>query len=215
MYDILCYGLEMGMRVAVYLRVSTLDQSTELQRHEILAFVESRGWSVFKVYEDRESGTRSSRPALDEMRRAVRMRKVDVVICWKLDRLFRSLKDLVSVLHEFNELGVAFIALKDQIDLTTATGRLMTHLLGSFAEFEAALIRDRVRAGLANAKRKGIRLGRPRSIDEDRVRELRRQGHSLSAIAEQIGATESGVSKTLTKLTGQSPEIIDLPRSKK
>jgi DNA invertase Pin-like site-specific DNA recombinase len=205
----------MSKWVAIYLRVSTQDQSTELQRHEITAFVESRGWQIFKVYEDKETGTTSRRAALSEMLAAVRERKVDIVITWKLDRLFRSLKDLITVLHEFHELGVAFVALKDQIDKTTAAGRLMTHLLGAFAEFEASLIRERVRSGLANARRKGVTLGRPKTIDVERVLELRKQGHSLSEIATQLGITKSGVSKTLSKLALQMPEIIDLPRSKK
>ena len=205
----------MDLRVAIYLRVSTVDQSTEIQQNEITAFVESRGWQIHKTYEDKESGTKANRPALRELLQAVRQRHVDVVVCWKLDRLFRSLKDLVTTLQEFSELGVTFVALRDQIDMTTSSGRLMTHLLGAFAEFEASLIRERVRAGIANAKRKGVRLGRPRSIDTEKVIELRQQGLSLSKIAATMGTTKSGVSKVLSKKALQTPEIIKLQMQKK
>ena len=143
----------MALHVAIYLRVSTQDQSTEIQRHELISFVGSRGWGEPKVYEDKESGTTIKRPALQQLLTDARARRVDVIVCWKLDRLFRSLGDLVAVLKELEELGVLFISMRDQIDMTTSAGRLMTHLLGAFAEFEASLIRERVRAGLANAKK--------------------------------------------------------------
>ena len=202
------------MRVAIYLRVSTQDQSTELQHHEITAFVDSRGWQTFCVYEDKLTGTTNKRPALQDLMSAVRNRKVDVVVCWKLDRLFRSLADLVSTLRELEELGVTFISLKDQIDMTTASGRLMTHLLGAFAEFEASLIRERVRAGLLNARRKGVALGRPKTIDTARAVDLRRSGMSLAEIANELGVTKSAVSKTLSKAAREEVEITSLPRSK-
>lgn len=205
----------MNLKVAIYLRVSTTDQSTEIQHNEIISFVESRGWIIYKIYEDKESGTKSNRPALRLLLQAVHQRQVDVVVCWKLDRLFRSLKDLVTMLQEFSELGVTFVALRDQIDMTTASGRLMTHLLGAFAEFEASHIRERVRAGIANARRKGVKLGRPRSIDMDRALTLRQQGLSLSEIAKELGTTKSGVSKTLSKMALQVPEITKLPMQKK
>lgn len=200
-------------RVAIYLRVSTIDQSTELQHREIIAFVQSRGWEVAAVFEDKLSGTQRNRPALNELMTLVRSRKVDTVICWKLDRLFRSLRDLVAMLQELGELNVSFVALRDQIDLTTSSGRLMAHLLGAFAEFEASLIRERVRAGLDNARSKGVRLGRPPSINVERVVELRALGYSLSAIAEALGTSKSGVSKTLSKLPPEVLENMALPFS--
>ena len=135
----------MALHVAIYLRVSTQDQSTEIQRHELISFVGSRGWGEPKVYEDKESSTTIKRPALQQLLTDARARRVDVIVCWKLDRLFRSLGDLVAVLKELEELGVLFISMRDQIDMTTSAGRLMTHLLGAFAEFEASLIRERVR----------------------------------------------------------------------
>src|SRR5258708_1137164 len=125
-------------RVAVYLRVSTQDQSTALQQQEIESYLIARGWTQTSYYEDKLTGTHGNRPQLKNLMSDVRQRQVDLVICWKLDRLFRSLKDLISTLQEFSELGVEFISLKDNIDLTTSAGRLMLHILGAFGEFEAS-----------------------------------------------------------------------------
>ena len=139
-------------KVGLYLRVSTIEQNTELQRRDLLAYCTARGWSLLQEYNDSgKTGTHANRPGFQRLMQACRQRQLDIVICWKLDRLFRSLKDLLSTLAEFSELGVQFVALKDSIDLTTASGRLMAQLLGAFGEFEAALIRERVRAGLKNA----------------------------------------------------------------
>ncbi|MBL7672050.1 MAG: recombinase family protein [Bdellovibrionaceae bacterium] len=186
-------------RLGIYLRVSTLEQSTELQRRELEQFAQARGWQIVQFYEDKATGTNSNRPMLRELMRDARQRKFDVVVCWKLDRFFRSLKDVITTLAEFNELGIEFISLKDHIDLTTASGRLMMHLLAAFAEFEAALIKERVRAGLSNAKAKGVRLGRPSTVDQTQAALLRAQGLTLSQIARQIGCSKAGVYKTLRK----------------
>lgn len=148
------------LRVGIYVRVSTQDQSCELQKNELTRYVESRGWETHKIYEDHgHTGTNGNRPMLKALLKDARERNFDVLICWKLDRLFRSLKDLIGTLHELTELKVDFISLKDNIDLTTSSGRLMMHLLGAFAEFEASLIRERVRAGINNARAKGIKFG--------------------------------------------------------
>ena len=187
-------------KIAIYVRVSTDHQATDLQRSELLEFVERRGWHVFRIYEDFGiSGTHGNRPALRELLRDSRSKKFDVVICWKMDRLFRSLKDLVVTLQEFSELGIEFIALKENIDLTTSSGRLLMQIIGAMGEFEASLIRERVLAGLANAKAKGKKLGRPRCIDVAKVHELRQQGFSLGQISKEVGCTRSAVSKSLRK----------------
>ncbi len=188
-------------RVAVYLRVSTLDQSTDLQKQELLDYLVARQWTDYQIFEDAgRTGTNANRPALKQMLADAKARKIDLVICWKLDRLFRSLKDLVVTLQEFQDLGVEFVSLKDQIDLTTASGRLLMQLLGAMAEFEGSLIRERVRAGIRAAKAKGQQLGRPTRIDQARAFSLRAEGPSLATIAKTLGATKSGVSKTLRKL---------------
>lgn len=195
----------MNIRIAVYLRVSTQEQSVELQRSELLKYCDARNWTITNIYEEKISGTNANRPQLKQLMEAARQRQFDVVLVWKLDRFFRSLKDLVGTLHELAELGVEFVSLKDMIDMTTASGKLLTHLLGAFGEFEASLIRERVKAGLEHAKRKGTKLGRPRRIQEDLVRKLRGQGYSLNQIAKQIGASKAGVYKTLCKMPVTNP----------
>lgn len=186
-------------RVVIYVRVSTQDQSLDLQRNELTAFAKARGWDVQRVYEDKATGTTDSRPRLQALMKAARARDFDVLLIWKLDRLFRSLKGLVTALQDLQALGIAFVSLKDQIDLSTPSGRLMTHILAAFAEFEASLIRERVLAGLREAKRKGIALGRPASIDKGRVLELKQRGLSFQQIADSIGCSKAGAYKALNK----------------
>jgi putative DNA-invertase from lambdoid prophage Rac len=190
-------------RVGIYLRCSTDHQSTDLQSLELRAYAASRGWTDLSVYEDRATGTNANRAELKRLLADAKARKVDIVLVWKLDRFARSLKDLLTLLQELAEVGVDFISLRDQLDLTTAAGRLMAQLIGAFAEFEASLIKERVKAGLRAAKAKGKRLGRPRTIDRYQVERLRAQGLSLSQIALELGTTKSGVSKTLRKPPSQ------------
>ena len=147
-----------------YARVSTTDkgQDVELQLRELRTFTQTRGWAIHREYLDEGiSGSRVYRPALERLLAACRRRQVDIVLVWRLDRLGRSLKHLIMTLDEFQSLGVAFVSLHEQLDCTTAAGQLLVHLLGAFAEFERAIIRERVKAGLANARIKGKRLGRP------------------------------------------------------
>lgn len=200
------YQSGMDKSIGIYLRVSTVGQSTELQCKEIENYLTARGWLNWTIYEDKLTGTTNQRPALKQMINDARARKLDLIVCWKMDRLFRSLKDLVTTLQELSELGVEFVSIKDQIDMTTASGRLMTHLLAAFAEFEAALIKERVNAGITQARRKGIILGRPSVINKNEVMRLRNQGKSLTEIAKQLNTTKSGVSKTLKKLSLQAIE---------
>lgn len=115
----------------------------------------------------------------------------------------------MNSLQEFTDLGIDFVSLKDQIDMTTSTGRLMTHIIGAFAQFEADIIKTRVKSGLANAKAKGIRLGRPSQIDIYEVRRLRGEGFSLGQIAKRLKVTKSGVSKILTR-TGDPKKLTNM-----
>src|SRR3990172_9110225 len=133
-------------RVGIYIRVSTEEQSSDLQRRELIEFCFNRGWKG-KIYDDSATGTHTNRPALKTLLKDCRQRQLDVVICWKLDRLARSLKDLVFMLQEFNSLGVEFVCPRDNIDLTTPAGKLMMHIIGAFAEFESSLISERTKAG--------------------------------------------------------------------
>ena len=201
---------QIAKRVAIYVRVSTQDQSCELQQRDISNYVASRGWVVECIYEDKATGTNGNRAGLKEMMVAVRRRQVDVVICWKLDRLFRSLKDIVGTLQEFNELGVEFVSLRDNVDLTTSSGRLMFHIIGAFGEFEASLIRERVRAGIKNAKEKGIRFGRPRLNMEVKIRELRAFGKSYRAIQKELNVSSGTVRRALQIAAPNTPNQNEL-----
>lgn len=181
--------------VALYLRVSTLDQNLDLQRNELTDFLKVKKWQLYRIYSDTGSGAKANRASLQELLSDARAKKFDVVMTWKLDRLFRSLKHLVATLNELQELGIEFVSLKDSIDLTTPSGRLLTHLLASFAEFEAAIIRERVLAGLKAAKVRGVKLGTPRKIDHNKVYSLIQNGQSTSSIAAQLGISEPSVSR--------------------
>lgn len=195
------------VRVGIYVRVSTQEQSCELQTRELTDHVKARGWQLHHIYEDKATGTNGNRPQLKLLLADARERKIDLVICWKLDRFFRSLKDLVTVLQELSELGVGFVSLRDSVDLTTATGRLMLHMIGAFAEFEANLIRERVRAGLMHAKQKGKQLGRPKRRDDAKILNLRREGWSVREIAKQTNSSIGSVQRALSST--KSLQAID------
>lgn len=152
------------MRCAIYARVSTADQQVDNQLLEVRRYVEARGWSAVEYVDVGVSGSKDRRPALDDLLQAAKRRKFDVVVCWRLDRLGRNLKHLITLLEELQALGVAFVSLAEGIDATTAAGKLQMHILGAIAEFERARIVERVRAGLVRAKAQGKVLGRPKGI---------------------------------------------------
>lgn len=183
-------------RAALYLRVSTdLHQKTDMQETELRAYAKARGWTVAKVCADRGvSGTKDNRPALQELMAACRQRKVDVVLVWKFDRFARSLRQLVTALDEFKRLGVDFISATEGVDTTVPSGELVFQIFGAIAQFERALIGERVRAGIAEARRNGKHLGRPAiktlSASEIRkVRAARRRGVTLRTLAAQFGTS--------------------------
>jgi DNA invertase Pin-like site-specific DNA recombinase len=149
------------MRCALYARVSTFDQEPENQFAELRRYTEARGWSLTEEYVDRGvSGSQDRRPALDRLITDAKRRRFDVLVCWRLDRLGRSLKHLITLLDDLHALGVAFVSLAEGIDATTPAGRLQMQILGAIAEFEKGRIVERVRAGLARARMQGKRLGR-------------------------------------------------------
>jgi DNA invertase Pin-like site-specific DNA recombinase len=152
-------------RAAIYARVSTTEQTAENQLGEIRRYVEARGWSAVEYVDEGVSGAKDRRPALDDLIRDARRRRFDVLVCWRLDRLGRNLKHLITLLDELQAWGVAFVSLAEGIDATTPAGRLQMHILGAIAEFERARIRERVIAGLARARAQGKRLGRRRAAN--------------------------------------------------
>jgi DNA invertase Pin-like site-specific DNA recombinase len=193
-------------RVAIYARVSTTNhgQDASLQTRELHQFADARGWTVAGEYVDAGvSGAKDSRPELNRLMADAHKRRFDVVLVWKLDRFGRSLRHLVNALAEFESLNVAFVSLSDNLDLSTASGRLMFNIIGAMAEFERALIQERVRAGIRNARAKGKRIGRPsKGVDRTIVAQLRAAGATWREIARQLGV---GVG-TLYRLAAERPE---------
>jgi DNA invertase Pin-like site-specific DNA recombinase len=191
------------MKTALYARVSTADkgQDPEMQLRELREYCERRGWTVSSEYVDvGVSGAKDSRPQLNKLMADAKQRRFDAVLVWKLDRFGRSLKHLVSALGEFEALGVAFVSLRDAFDLTTPAGRLMFNMVASFAEFERDLIRERVKAGIANRRAKGFRVGRkPVSLDPAKLKTLRSEGRTIREIADALGVSRSLVHKTLSE----------------
>src|SRR5260221_9350324 len=177
-------------RVALYARVSTLNgqQDREMQLSELREYADRRGLGIHDEYVDQGvSGSKESRPALNHLMSDAQRCRFDAVLVWKIDRFGRSLKHLVNSLADLSAYGIAFISLRDNLDLSTPSGRLMFQIIGAMAEFERALIQERVRAGLRNAKAKGKRIGRPRLVvDSARVLQLRAQGRSWRATAKRL-----------------------------
>jgi len=182
-------------KTALYARVSTVNgqQDPEMQLRELREYAVRRGLEMTGEYVDHGvSGAKDSRPALNRLMADAKQRKFDILLVWKLDRFARSLKHLVNALAEFEALGIAFVSLRDNLDLTTPSGRLMFQIIGAMAEFERALIQERVRAGLRNAVAKGKRLGRPRhSYPQAKVERLRAAGHSWSKVAVEVGVPKA------------------------
>jgi len=193
------------MRAAIYARVSTLDQEPENQLQEIRRYAQARGWSAVEYVDRGVSGAKDRRPALDQLVADAKRRRFDVVVCWRLDRLGRSLKHLIGLLEDLRALGVAFVSLAEGIDATTPAGKLQMHILGAIAEFERDRIRERVVAGLHRARSQGKQLGRPRAcIPIDRV--LTVTGLPVDAAAAQLGVSRSTL-KRWRRQVQQSPSI--------
>lgn len=185
---------------AVYTRVSTKSQTTEMQRRELKAFLRRSDWQLYKEYTDEGySGKNTDRPAYNRMLIDAHQKKFNVLVVWKLDRLGRSLKDLINTLEELNSLKIDFVSYDNQIDTTTPTGKLLFSMIGGFAEFERDLMSERVKAGLRNARNKGKILGRPPvpSFIADKIKELNKQGLSLRKIAKKTGVSHVSVSNCL------------------
>src|SRR5438128_4954912 len=152
------------MKAAIYARVSTFDQEPENQLQELRRYVEARGWTAAEYVDRGVTGAKDRRPALDRLLTDARRRRFDVVVCWRLDRLGRNLKHLITLLEDLQALGVAFVSLAEGIDATTPADRLQMQILGAIAEFESGRLRERVLAGLQRARLQGKQLGRPRAL---------------------------------------------------
>jgi DNA invertase Pin-like site-specific DNA recombinase len=186
-------------RIALYARTSTADkQNPEMQLRELREYAALRGWTIAGVYEDRGyTGTNTNRPRLKDLLRDGKARRFDLVLVWKLDRWGRSLSEIVTMLQDLADHGVEFCSLKDSLDLSTSQGRLMMHMLAAFAQFEADLIKTRVRAGLDHARACGKRLGRPKLRDDAAIHRLRSEGESIRKIAAELGISAGAVQRSL------------------
>ena len=200
-----------ALRAVTYSRVSTADkQNPEAQVAELREYCAARGWTIAEEITDKGFSGGSGpdqRPGLARLMSLARARKVDVIVVTKLDRLFRSLKHLVAILDELQALGVLFVSAHDQIDLTTASGRLMMAIVGAFAEFERGLIRERTVAGLAYVKSRGKRLGRPKTCPDAEIVRLRAAGLSYTAIQKRLGVSRPSIRRALVAESGtKSPK---------
>jgi putative DNA-invertase from lambdoid prophage Rac len=188
-------------RVGLYARVSTHDQQTlPLQMRAMREYAAKRGWTITAQIKEVGSGA-AERELRKQLIDAARRREIDVVLVWRLDRWGRSLVDLVVTLKELAELGVAFVSLAEALDLTTPTGRAMAGLLSVFAAFEHEIIRERIRAGIAEARLKGKHLGRPVTVGKQtsQIRKLHRAGVSKAEIARQLHIGRTSVRRLLLR----------------
>jgi len=187
-------------RVALYARVSTADQSTESQLLDLRRYVRERGWNIFKEYVDEGiSGTKDSRPALNELMNDAKKRRFDVVLVWRFDRFARSTKHLILALEEFKNLGIDFVSYQENIDTSSPLGSAIFTIISAVAQLERDIIAERVKAGLRRAKENGKKLGRPKaSVDTEKIHWLRSKGLSLRAIAKETGVSRTTVSDVLS-----------------
>jgi len=187
-------------RVALYFRVSTADQTTENQKRELREVAARHGWTVVKEFEDAGiSGSkgRSGRPGFNALLKAVTRKEIDLVAAWSVDRLGRSLQDLLETLGELHEKHVGLYLHQQGVDTTTPAGKALFQMMGVFAEFERAMMQERIKAGLARARAEGRKLGRPKvsQTTEQSIRQAHAAGAGLRKIARALGVGVSVVQR--------------------
>lgn len=201
------------MRAAIYTRVSTrgtskygdklaFDQNPEVQEAPLRAFIQSRGWTLMRVYSDRETGRKASRPGLRELMEAARRREIDVIVVYKFDRMSRSVSHFLEVVEELRTLGVELVSQSQAFDSTTPMGKFVLTMFAALGELEVEIIRERVLSGLDYARRHGTKsgraIGRPKAIfSRDEVRRLAAEGRSLREIGAELGLSRTTVARTL------------------
>lgn len=199
----------MNSRVAIYARVSTTDQSTDSQLLDLRRYVAERQWHLYREYCDNGiSGTKDSRPALNELMDAARKRRFDTVLVWRFDRFARSTKHLILALEEFRNLGISFVSFQENIDTSSPLGSAIFTIISAVAQLEKDIIGERVKAGLRRAKENGRKLGRPKgtALDIERVHRLRTEGLSLQQIAKELNTSKTTVSRLLGGFRKTSPD---------
>ena len=190
------------MKIALYTRVSTHDQSVQMQLSDLRRYCEERKFGIFKEYNDEGiSGAKDRRPALDELMEDAKKKKFDAVLCWRFDRFARSTKHLVNALEEFHHLGIDFISYQENIDTSSPLGKAIFTIVSAIAELERNIIIERVKAGIKRAKENGKRLGRPKrlNLNVKELQKMRQQGLSFKQIGEKVKACPATIYQTLRK----------------
>ncbi len=192
------------MRIGIYCRVSTKDQSCDLQLRDLRAYCAARGFTIIREFIDAgQSGAKDSRPELNQLMADARKRKFDSVMVWRFDRFARSTKHLLLALDEFRSLGIQFVSFQENIDTSTPLGQAVFTIVSAVAQMERDLIRSRVTAGVQNARANGKQLGRPRRVaDGDRILRMKAEGASLRDIAAKLGIGYGTVRARLQQVSG-------------
>jgi DNA invertase Pin-like site-specific DNA recombinase len=201
------------MKIALYARVSTEGQDPEVQLQALRAHATNRGWTIIEECIDHGfSGAKEKRPALDRMIKAAWTGTFQAVLVWRFDRFARSVKHLLAALEKFRSLNINFISLQEQFDTSTPIGQAMFTIIGTMAQLERDIIRERVKAGLDRARSRGVRLGRPvAQAKPDEVASLKEQGLSLPEIAKRLRCSRSTVKRRLREALISSAEVVPTP----
>jgi DNA invertase Pin-like site-specific DNA recombinase len=188
-------------RAARYLRVSRADQNPALQSDETGRLIAGRGWLMVDTFLDHGvSGAKDRRPELDRLMMAAKRGEFDILVVWRSDRLFRSLKHLVVTVAELSAMGIDFVSVTEPFDTSTRTGRLLLHLVSAFAEFERNVLVERTKSGIEAARRRGAQIGRPRvHVDIERAVVLRAQGRSIRQVARALGCGAATLHRALVE----------------
>jgi len=190
------------MKIALYTRVSTHDQSVEMQLSDLRRYCQERKFRVFKEYNDEGiSGAKDKRPALDELMEDARKKRFEAVLCWRFDRFARSTKHLITALEEFKHLGIEFISYQENIDTSSPLGKAIFTIVSAIAELERNIIAERVKAGIRRAKENGKTLGRPKrlNLNVEDLQKMRDQGLSFKKIGEKVNACPATIYQTLRR----------------
>jgi DNA invertase Pin-like site-specific DNA recombinase len=197
------------MKAAIYARVSTFDEQPENQLQELRRHVEARAWASTEYVDRGVSGTKDRRPYLDRLIADAKRRRFDVLVCWRLDRLGRNLRHLVTLLDDLQSLGIGFVTLGEGIDTTTPAGRLQLHVLSAISQFERDRIAERVKAGLERARIQGKVLGRPRAtVPLERLQKVSRLPTALAA--DVLGVSPSTLKRWRRQARGATRSSADV-----
>jgi DNA invertase Pin-like site-specific DNA recombinase len=193
------------MGIAIYARVSTKDQNCDMQLRDLRAYCTARGFAVTREYVDvGESGAKDSRPELNCLMGDARKRQFDAIVVWRFDRFARSTRHLLLALEEFRSLGIQFISYNENVDTSSPLGQALFTIISAVAQLERDLIRERVSAGIRNARARGKQLGRPqRVLDSELILRLKAEGASMRQIAEKLGVGYGTVRMRLLTVSGK------------